>query len=510
MQSSSIAAISEEQWQKAQSYEPLPIFASTREAFRRALNNKQVHFDLLADIANQDPALCWHLQHRVRQKSEKQGQQIHSSYQCFALLGMQEAVDLIKHLPVIDTNNEQSKAYLEQLHMALFSAQLVQQLAYTTEPLKAQSLHWHALLARAPLWHLSWLYPKLSQQFQTLLENHVALIQANQQVFGQNSEPKWLQLAKKMKLPNQVVELYNPQQWPKLSMWKTLLKEDPRKSNKQDKTVMQMLNDPTFVLHSANCLVIAQQSMPQYRKGARWTDINAHILGKEPSEVQNKVRSVQLSLAHQGMGLTALGLHKLAAPTQPVPLKSFSYPEKIKEKLSPKSIEYLYGLISQFDQPKTHFQNWLALMQAILDGIKQGVELEVGGIMLKDKYNSHINMTYQLKNQENQALEGLKIDYHQSGLFKKLMDKPGFIHLTEDTHADYLKPYSQRVIQAIPKQACLMSIHSGATPLGIVIGATHSPTIRISKNQQQAFKALCLKASHGLEELKKKPEQKHS
>lgn len=504
MHSSSIVAINEEQWQKAQNYEPLPIFASTREAFRRALNNKQVHFDLLADIANKDPALCWHLQHRVSQKSEKQGQQIRSSYQCFALLGMQESVDLIKHLPVVDTNNEQSKVYLEQLHVALFSAQLVQQLAYTQEPLKAQSLHWHALLARAPLWHLSFLYPKSSQKFQTLLENRVTLLEANQRVFGKNSEPKWLELAKTMKLPEHVVELYNPKQWPKLNIWKTLLKEDPRKSNKHDKATMQMLHDPSCVLHSANNLVIAQQSMPEYKKGSRWTNINAHILGKEPSEVQNKVRSVQLSLAHQGINLSALGLHKLTAPTQPVPFKSIHKLERTKEKLSPKSIEYLYDLISQFDQPKTHFQNWLALMQAILDGIKQGVELEVGGIMLKDKYGAHISMAYQIKNQASQTLEGLKIDYHQSGLFKKLMDKPGFIHLTEETHADYLKPYSQRVIQAIPKQACLMSIHSGSTPLGIVIGATPNPTICISKNQQQAFKALCLKASHGLERLKRK------
>lgn len=502
--------MNEQQWQSAQIYEPLPIFASTREALRRALSSRQVHFDLLADIANKDPALCWHLQRRVSQKSEQQAQKIYSAYQCFALLGMQESVDLIKHLPVIDEQNEQSKAYLDQLHIALFSAQLVQKLAYTTEPSKAQSLHWHTLLARAPLWHLSWLYPQSSQQFQALLENRVTLMEANQRVFGQNSESKWLQLAKEMKLPKQVIELYNPKQWPELSIWKALLKTDPRKANVQDKAVIQGIQDPNCMLHSANCLVMAQQSIPEYKKGARWTNINAHILGQEPYEVLKTVRNVQLSLAHQGMDLFALGLHKLAAPAQPVALKASRNQETTAQKLSPKSINYLYALVNQFDQPKAHFQNWLALMHAILDGIKQGVELEVGGIMLKDKYHNHISMTYRLEHQANELLEGLKIDYHQTGLFNKLMNKPGFIHLTEDTHSSYLRPYSQRVIQAIPKHACLMSIHSGSTPLGVVIGGTHSSTISISKNQQQAFKALCLKASYGLETLKKKPKKRHS
>lgn len=169
-----------------------------------------------------------------------------------------------------------------------------------------------------------------------------------------------------------------------------------------------------------------------------------------------------------------------------------------------KSIDYLYGLMNQFQEPKAHFKNWLALMQAVLDGIKNGVGLEVGGVLLKNQNNTHIKMLYKLEGDANHGINNLKINHRQAGLFNKLMDTPGFIYISPNNHGSYLKPYPDGVITAVPKQTCLMSIHSGSKPLGVALGATAYAHESISTQQQQAFKALCLKASSGLEALKQK------
>lgn len=504
MQTASSHSLNESQWQKVQRYEPLPIFAHTKESFRLALAKPEVSFDTLANIANNDPALCWHLQNHISQKSQGKKEALNSARQCLSLLGMQATVDLVKHLPVVSPTDEKSQVYLEQLHIALFSARLAKKLAYTTEPNKAQSMHWHTLLSRAPLWRLSWQYPQATQALQKLLESNVALVQANERIFGKDSEPKWLKLAESMKLPNNVVALYDPSLWPKISVWKTLLRQDPRLADKENRIMMHTLRDPNLILHSTNCLTMAQQSAPQYTNAARWNAINGHVFGKPPQQIQSQVRQVQLSLAHEGVGLSALGLHKLAAPTQPPPLKQLMTEKHPSKESKPKSIDYLYGLMNQFQQPKAHFKNWLALMQAILDGIENGVGLEVGGVLLKEQNNAHIKMLYKLDGDANNGINNLKINHQQAGLFNKLMDKSGFIHISPSNHGAYLKPYPDRVISAVPKQACLMSIHSGSKPLGIVLGATASEHESISKQQQQAFKALCLKASNGLEALKQK------
>lgn len=497
--------LNDTQWRKVQSYVPLPILSATRRAFKSILNNQHVNFAALAQQAEQDPALCWHLHRAISQQAHDKQEVICSAKQCLSLLGMQPIVELVKNLPVLNPQEAYAQNYLKQLQSTLFNARLAYKLALQSQPAKAQQIYWHALLAYAPLWRLSMQYPEFMQAFMRLLEGNIKPMQANLQVFGKDSAQQWLELAKCMRLPHAVTALYDQTSWSDIDFWQTLRKQDPRHATQHNKPMLQRLQDSALILQSTCYLSLVQLSTPQYANSFRWVALNAHILGQSPQQVLQQVRDTQLHFAHQGLPLSALGLDKLAAPAYPVPRFSVASKDStslpVEQTLSASSIDYLVTLIAQLQQPKVHFKNWLSLMQVILDGIEKGIELPIGAVLLKNPTGVFVSTHYSLDTPANDGIKSLKIHYKQEGILQKLMLKPSIIQITPHNHA-YLKAYGESVQTRIPKQSCLMSIHSGAAPIGMVLCASANAKQAISEKQQQAFKALCLKASAGLCALK--------
>ncbi len=500
--------LNQTQWRQAQRYTPLPIMPTTKQAFKQELNKQQVNFNTLAKIAEQDPALCWHLQRNISQQAHSKQHKINSAYQCLSLLGMQPIVNLVKNLPAISMQDNYAQNYIEQLQTSVFCARLSYDLALKTQPSKTQHIYWYALLSRAPLWRLSMQYPEFTQLFNHLLSKNINLIQANKQVFGENSSAQWLELAKCMRLPQAVIELYDQKTWLELKSLKQLRKQDPRQSNQPNKALLQKLQEVSLILQSTSGLTHSQLNAPQYARSFRWIALNAHVFGQQPSQILQQVRQTQLDFAHQGLHLSALGLDKLTAPCLPAPMFHVTQTHQTKHttanSLKSTSIDYLYNLINQFQQPKTHFKNWLSLMQAILNGIEQGLNLPIGAILLKNQTNTFISTHYSLDTPANESIKNLKVSHQTEGIIQKLMKQQSIIQITPNTHLPYLQKYADNVQQRIPKQSCLMSIHAGADPIGIVLCANEHANQPISPQQLQAFKALCLKASLGLTELKRK------
>lgn len=555
------------QWEEIMTFRDLPILSETRDSLRQALRDPQVSFEALVPIAESDPALCWHLLQSAIQQNPNCQEQLTGAYSCLSLLGMQELVRLVKHLPTIEKN---TTIQAEQLYrQALYTAHMAGCLAAQWASVKGtptKMAHWSSMLAHSVLW--PWLLiDESSANWLHCLSEGDDLLTAARKVFG-DSPTNWQRLVRRHNLPDAVTRLFREDALPDFGQWKQLRRRDPR-DTEDGRRLIHQSQTPSMLALAAAGTAWHLHINPEGKRSKRWLELSSHALGRQLPAVLKDCRTIQLQEAKLRKSASASGISLLASPeiehiyypawepklngiipkietpntketphvkeeqastsadtefsaqnikveinaTEPPPPEK-NITEKPRE-TSPKpapvkttkivntSTAYLKKLMLQLDNEPATFGDWHYLMQGALKGISTGINIQHACIILPDKQRQYLRAVYSENPDGIDAIVTMRIVLDSAPLFRQLMKKTASVHLTPNNREQYLKGMPLALRDALPNDMVIMSIGAGGNPIGIVIATSGSSHGPIHDSQYKAFKQLCNVTSRGLSSLRK-------
>ena len=508
-------------WQTIQRFRDLPILASTRSAFQKALRKASLSFDSLAKIAEQDPAVCLHMLLRIQQRSPASIEQISSAAGCISLLGMEEVVRLVKQLPALDhwPQGRSERNYMESLHSAVLAGNIAAQWAHFKPGLNQHQAQWAAMLASAPLWLWQLRQVSASQNSFNQLSQGKDIIAAIEFSFGALSKSRllqWKKLALQLALPNICQSLWQSQCWPKAKEWQVLRKQ-PLTQIDGHRALKLQCQQPELLIYFANALA-NQYRFGIYRyKSLRWLTLSAHFLGQDTHKIHQDVIRLCLQLAQQGRLTTSI--NSLLAPRHCSLPESTSYQcitplldsqlesssttaaGRIQERKIDRKL--LTQLIRQLNETPESFADWHDLMKSVLKGITEGIGLNFAYIMIKNARNETAKVYYQQGLAADDPLSHLSVTLDNTSVFKKMLEKPASVMVTNQNRDKMLRGISTAQKSVLPQQFMMMSLFSNKRPIGIIFADLgnlehNSP---MSPAEYAAFKSLCMATNKSLGKL---------
>lgn len=518
-----------QQWRAAGSQQTFPILAESRLRIKKQLQDKRVSFDDLAHSAELDPALCLHLQMAVARHSPHSLEQVSGAASCLSLLGMEELVRLMKHLPVVDAGTEDPA--LQRYRKALLTAQLAGTLAADWAPLQgATSPHyarWSTMLASAPLW-LWLLYSPQAQNWLHLLTRGDDLVPAARRVFGQ-ADKEWQQMARLLHLPANAMAVFNPANWPDKRQWRTLRRYDPRDFADQ-RALMHRCHQPVMLPLMANALAWHWHIAPDSRRCRRWQALVSHWLGRAEFVLQPHLRQLQVLATRQHHSSEGTGLHLLLSPVPTCQPYAWINPlgqEEVQEPLNvagnrqtrggatdPEAGErhsdpvYMKKLVRQLQQEPDSFGDLHYLMRGMLKGVCAGLGMPSACIALLNRERTALKVFYTEGLSEQAPIRRFLIDLRTPTLFSKLMEKQSAVLLSPANRDRYLVHVPPAMATLLPEHCMMMSIDAGAQPIGLVMAFGGARQASLTQAEFIDFKNLCIVTCHGLTTLRQNTEKR--
>jgi len=163
---------------------------------------------------------------------------------------------------------------------------------------------------------------------------------------------------------------------------------------------------------------------------------------------------------------------------------------------------YLNKLMNQLNDSPNSFGDWHYLMQGVLKGIRFGIGIEHGCVLLPDKQRKSMRMVYGEQTEGLGDLSVARIPLESAPLFRQLMKKRAAVHINATNRDAYFKGMPTALIQALPDELVLMSITAGQNPIGIVVAAPKQREM-INDDQYKRFRQLCTTTSNSLVSLRK-------
>jgi hypothetical protein len=511
-----------EDWQEIKEFQQLPILPSTRKAFQQVMRKTSLSFDSLAKIAEQDPALCLHMLLHINQLSPSSLEQIHSAAGCIALLGMEEVVKLVKHLPSLkpQPKNHSQRNYIQMLHTAVLAGQIAARWAQFKPGLNQHQAQWAAMLASAPLWPWQLKQVEASQTSLNQLSQGKDIIPALQAGFGALTKShlmQWRKLSHALALPNVGQSLWQPQCWPKAQEW-AVLRQQKLTSIEGHRALKLQCQQPELLIYFANALACHYRIGAYRPKSKRWLHLCANFLNQEADKVHREVVQLILQLASQERSITAV--NSLLAPTlSAIPTSLVFHCEKslteFKMERDPPKASHgppserrinqtlLDKLTQQLIEEPDSFGDWHYLMRSVLKGITEGVGLKHAYIMVQNSLGNAAKVYYQQGLAETDPLCQFSIELDKASIFTKMLEKPASLMITDKNRDKMLRGISASQLKVLPQQFMMMSLFSNQRPVGIIFAdlgsAKHNSSMKPS--EYIAFKTLCMAASKSLTKL---------
>ncbi|MGK0247337.1 MAG: hypothetical protein ACI910_000059 [Oleispira sp.] len=510
-------------WQKIRAFQQFPVLPSTRKAFQQLMQKTNLNFDDLAAIAEQDPAICLHMLLRIKQLNPSRLEQIYTAAGCISLLGMEEVVKLVKHIPTLDSSPKSRSArnYMALLNTALLAGRIAAQWAKIKPGSNVHQAQWSAMLASAPLW--SWQLQQVSASQETF--NHMSqgkdLIPALEAGFGKLTNSRlgqWKSLAEALALPDLCLSLWQQQCWPKPKEWQ-VLRLQKLNSIEDHRALKRQCQQPEMLIYMANALASQYQQGAYRFKTKRWLCLSANFLNRDVEHVHQDMVAMNLLMAKGGKRLFSVS--SLLAPKHASAPQSWVYlcekgPTEFKmERDAPKAVPnikskerkldhaLLKKLMRQLIEAPESFGDWHYLMRSVLKGITQGIGLKHAFIMVQNKSRNAAKVYYQQGLAETDPLCHFSIGLDKASIFKKMLEKPASLMITDRNRDRMLRGVPAAQQNVLPEHFMLMSLFSNKHPVGIIVADLGSPP-RIPSNQTAeyiAFKSLCLAASKSLGKL---------
>lgn len=518
-------------WKAVKAFRDFPILAETRDRVRKQMRSHQVNFDDLSKVVEQDPALCLHLLMSVVSQNPDCREQISGAASCLSLLGMQELVRLIKHLPVVsaDSESRQQQLYRRALHCSDMAGELAAFWAASKGSSSVNYARWSAMLTTAPLW-LWLLNDELSQNWLYSLSQGQDLINATNSCFGNQHLKDWQQFAKQLCLPQLAIDCYRPQNWLQSHQWRILRKHDPRYLDDQ-RSLLHKMQEPHMIAIMANSFAWHWHISPQGKRSQRWLSLVCHWLGKPASMQLAELRKVQLMISRRQQDALSSGLALLLSPepttfdypkivpqntepdpepehnTDKTPIAQAVPPSEPEQQIRQPNSSYLKKLMQQLQQQPDSFGDWHYLMRGVLKGICQGVGLSSACIALLNKDKTALKVFYAEGMAEQDRMRRLTIDLRKTNIFSKLLEKPASLLITSENRDRFMRGLPEQTQQQLPEQLVTMSIDAGNNPIGVVIAYNEQGKESLTPAEYMAFKNLCHTASNSLGELRNNTEK---
>jgi hypothetical protein len=510
-------------WQKIQEFQQFPLLPSTRKVFQQLMQKKNLSFDGLAEIAEQDPAICLHMLLRIKQRNPDSLEQIHTAAGCISLLGMAEVVKLVKHIPALDTSpkNRSARHYIALLNTAVLAGRIAAQWARIKPGLNEHQAQWSAMLASAPLWPWQLQQVSASQETFNQMSQGKDLIPALEAGFGKLTKSRlghWRRLAEALALPTVCQSLWQQQCWPKPKEWQVLRFQKLNRIE-EHRALKHQCQQPEMLIYMANALA-SQYQLGAYRfKTKRWLCLSANLLNLDVQQVHQDMVTMNLLMAKQGRRL--FSVFSLLAPTHTSAPQGWVYlcekePTEFKmERDAPKAVptikskerkldhSLLKKLTQQLNEAPESFGDWHYLMRSVLKGITEGIGLKHAYIMVQNKSRNAAKVYYQQGLAETDPLCHFSIGLDKASIFKKMLEKPASLMITDQNREKMLRSVPAAQQNVLPEQFMMMSLFSNQRPVGIIFAdlgsAPHSPPMQPA--EYIAFKSLCLAASRSLSKL---------
>ena len=516
-------------WSDVEDFRDFPILARTRKAFRNLLGKASLSFDGLANIAEQDPAVCLHMLLRIAKRSPKSLEQISSAAGCISLLGMEDVVLLVKQLPIVHEHSIRSseRNYVAMLHTAALAGRLAGHWAKLKPGMNQHQAHWAAMLASAPFWPWHLVQVEASQEVLHQLANNKEIVPAFQDCFStldRKHLKRWHNLAQKLALPNVCKSLWQESLWPIIQSWKILRQTNVLhiEGNKQLKHQCQQ-NE--MLIYCANMLAMHYRIGAYRYKSQRWVKLTAHLLNLETDIVHRQVIDQSLQLARQGMLLSSVNsllapihsrapyppaihcAHKVVsmAMERDAPIAAsvpVSVPKNnpVIRKIDQKKLN---KLLHQLEQEAESFGDWHFLMRSVLKGITEAIGLKHAYVMIQNKQGTAAKVYYQQGLAETDPLCQFGITLDKASVFKKMLEKPASLMITDQNRSKMLRGISPAQQNVLPQQFMMMSLFSNERAIGIIFAdlgdLEHNQPMQPS--EYIAFKSLCMATNKSLSKL---------
>lgn len=524
---------SADDWSDIQDFRDFPILASTRKSIRLMLSKASLSFDGLAAIAERDPAICLHMLLRIAKRNPSSLQQISTAAGCISLLGMEEVVRLVKKLPVLSRSakTRSERNYIASLQTAILAGQLAGQWAKFKPGLNQHQAQWAAMLASAPLWAWHLTQVEASQNCLSLLAQGKDFNSAFESSFcllDKAQHKNWQTLASSYSLPQVCLSLWQKNIWPKNKAWRTLRQTPLMQIDGQREFKLQC-QQSEMLIYCAN-MVALQYRIGAYRyKAKRWTNLTAHLLNQKPEVIHQQAVEQSLILAQKGVVLSSI--NSLLAPSQSAmkyypaihceheqsPLQMERDNPIISAQLAPQSVpaaqeskpkrnidkKKMNNLLEQLEQSPESFGDWHHLMRSVLKGITEGIGLTHAYIMVQNKVGSAAKVYYQQGLAETDPLCQFGIELDKTSVFKKMLEKPASLMITDQNRDKMLRGISQSQKDVLPQQFMMMSLFSNTRPIGIIFAdlGNLENNRPMQPSEYMAFKTLCMAASKSLGKL---------
>jgi hypothetical protein len=487
------------------------------------MKKASLSFDGLAKIAEQDPAICLQMLLRIKQIKPASLEQINTATGCISLLGMEEVVKLVKQLPVLKhyPQKRSERNYMLMLNTAVLAGRIAAKWAQFKPGLNQHQAQWAAMLASAPLWPWQLQQVSAGQTCLNQMSQGKDLIPALEHSFGKLTKShlaQWRKLAHALSLPNLCQNLWQQQCWPKAKEWR-VLRCQQLTSIDGHRALKHQCQQPELLIYLANALA-SQYCIGAYRhKTRRWISLSAHFLNKEPHNIEQELIALTIQLAKQDQILPAIN-SLLAPPHSAIAEGPVYYCEKtlaelkmerdtpknkVKSALVERKINQtvLKKLLRQLNEAPESFGDWHYLMRSVLLGITEGIGLKHAYIMVQNKLGNAAKVYYQQGLAETDPLCHFSIELDRASIFKKMLEKPASLMITDQNRDKMLRGISQSQQNVLPQQFMMMSLFSNSRPVGIIfadLGSTDSnPPMQPA--EYAAFKTLCLAASKSLGKL---------
>jgi hypothetical protein len=349
------------------------------------------------------------------------------------------------------------------------------------------------------------------------------LIPALETSFGKLSKARlghWKKLVGALALPNVCQSLWQQQCWPKPNEWQ-VLRAQKLTSIEGHRALKHQCQQPEMLIYMANALA-SQYRLGAYRfKTKRWLALSANFLNKDMQDIHKEVISLNLQLARQGRGQSAIST--LLAPTHTSMPECWVYQcqkqlaEFKMERDTPKAVPStnttpherkidqpaIKRLMQQLSESPESFGDLHYLMRSVLKGITEGIGLQHAYIMVQNKLGTAAKVYYQQGLPETDPLCQFSIALDSTSVFKKMLEKPASLMITEHNRDKMLRGITETQQQVLPQQFMMMSIFSNERPIGIVFADLGNPpkNAPMQPSEYMAFKSLCMAASKSLGKL---------
>lgn len=504
-----------DQWRQQLRQLRLPVDPVIKAQALKRLTAATANTNNIAEILQQDPAICVQLMCAANKSLAASGNQTQSLAHSLSLLGFTQVASLLNTMPSYDdVAFEQLEQYRQQLAISLHAAHQAQAWAEHNSHWAQHEIFWPTLFQRAPIWALWYVAGPEMQQ----LQRQQAQCGGGEQAHAQRRclGASLQELAQMLSQSWHLAEFAQHSWQPKLAgdarQWANLAAAGDN-SNPPTAAMQAISQRPSFAIALANRLADASDWGWYSRQTLRLQKILAaslhipltqaitlsHRLAVNSSRQANTIipqpQAAQL-LCYQRKAAAIAGTQpSVAASATPPPASIMHKTAEAKNGrahlLAAAPSEFI-ALIRRYQRDAASFKNSDEMMALAVDCLCQHAGFERASASLVNLADKKLRTCCSSTVEQHQPLAEFQYSLQAGDLLSKLLKKPLSLRLQARNHGQ-IWPRLASSFQAICASDgfVMMSVFAGEKPIALIYADRGISQQPIDDQQYTFFKQLC-------------------